>query len=178
MRAPSAKKLKEIPNSNHVPSITPEKTPNKFVDTDFPSLKSVTKAPTNDTSYTSSALHYKRALLKNVITPTKNDEYQILGATTITYNDGTIRSTLSRAEICDEYNRGNKVITMSQAKIITVNEMNINCITIKKILTPQLYKGVIIQHSNSTEKQPQEKKDELPQHIDEESSVKTKFKFF
>ena len=56
--------------------------------------------------------------------------------------------------------------------------MNINCITIKKILTPQLYKGVIIQHSNSTEKQPQEKKDELPQHIDEESSVKTGFKFF
>ena len=67
---------------------------------------------------------------------------------------------------------------MSQPEIITVNETNINCITIKKILTPQLYKGVIIQHSNSTEKQPQEKKDELPQHIDEESSVKTGFKFF
>ena len=53
-----SKKLKEIRNSNLVPSITPKKTPNKFVDTDFPSLKSVTKAPTNGKSYTSSALHY------------------------------------------------------------------------------------------------------------------------
>ena len=67
---------------------------------------------------------------------------------------------------------------MSQTKIITVNETNINCIIIKKILTPQLYKGVIIQHTNSTEKQPQEKKEELPQHIDEESSAKAGFGFF
>ena len=147
------------------------------MDTGFPPLKSVTKAPTNDTSYTSSALHNKRALLKNVITLTKNNEYQILGATAITYNDGTIRRTLSRVEICDEYNRGN-VITMSQPKIITVNETKINCVTIKNILTPQLCKGVIMQHSNSTEKQPQEKKEELPQHIDEKSSAKTGFEFF
>ena len=81
-------------------------------------------------------------------------------------------------EICDKYNRGNKVIAMSQPEIITVNETNINCITIKKILTPQLYKGVIIQHSNSTQKQPQEKKEELPQRIDEESSAKIGLGFF
>ena len=93
--------------------------------------------PTNDTSYTSSAPHYRRALLKNVITLIKNNEYQILGATTITYNDGTIRRTFSRVETWDEYNRGN-VITMSQPKIITVNETKINCVTIKKILTPTL----------------------------------------
>ena len=141
-------------------------------------MKLVTKAPTSNTSYTSSALHYKRTPLNNVITPTKNNEYQILGATTITYNYGTIRPTLSRVEICDKYNRGNKVIAMSQPEIITVNETNINCITIKKILTPQLYKGVIIQHSNSTEKQPQEKKEELPQRIDEERSAKIGFGFF
>ena len=141
-------------------------------------MKLVTKAPTNDTSYTSSAIHYKRAPLKNVTTPTKNNEYQILDATTITYNYGTIRPTLSRVEICDKYNRSNKVIAMSQTKIITVNETNINCIIIKKILTPQLYKGVIIQNTNSTEKQPQEKKEELPQHIDEESSAKAGFGFF
>ena len=84
-----SKKLKEVTNSNHVPSITLKKTPNKFMDKDFPSLKSVTKVPTNDTSYTSTAFHYKLALLKG-FNPTKNKECQILGSTIITYNDGTI----------------------------------------------------------------------------------------
>ena len=60
-------------------------------------------------------------------------------------------------EIHSKYNRGNIVITMSEPKIITVNKMKINCTTMKKILTPQSYKGVIIQQSNSTEEQPQEK---------------------
>ena len=98
MRAPSAK-LKEITNSNHLPSIAPKKTPNKFVDTDFPSLISVTKVPTNDTNYASSTLYYKHTLLKNVITLEKNKEYQIVDITTNTYNDGTIRPTLLRVEI-------------------------------------------------------------------------------
>ena len=31
-----SKKLKAVTNSNHVQSVTPKKTPNKFVDTDFP----------------------------------------------------------------------------------------------------------------------------------------------
>ena len=119
----------------------------------------------------------KRALLKNVITPTKNKEYQILDATKITYNDGTIRRTLSRMEILEYYNRANKVITMSPTKIITLNETKLSCTTIKKILTPQLYKKVIMQQ-HSTEEQPQEKKEELPHHIDEENSVKTGFEFF
>ena len=66
-----SKKLKAIANSIHLLGITPKKTPNKFVDTDFASLKSVTKMPTNSANYTST-LHYKHALLKNVITPTKN----------------------------------------------------------------------------------------------------------
>ena len=35
-----------------------------------------------------------------------------------------------------------------------------------------------MQHSYSTEKQPQEKKEELPQHSDEKNSAKTGFKFF
>ena len=42
-----SKKLKEITNSNHVPSTTPKKTPNKFVDTYFPSKKSVTESVAN-----------------------------------------------------------------------------------------------------------------------------------
>ena len=82
-----SKKLKAITNSNHVQSITPKKTPNKFVDTDFPSLKSVTKMPTNNTRYMSSALNCKCALLKSVITPAKNKEYQIVVVITITYNN-------------------------------------------------------------------------------------------
>ena len=102
-----SKKLKAITNSNHVQSITPKKTPNKFVDTDFPSLKSVTKMPTNNTRYMSSALNCKRALLKNVITPAKNKEYQIVVVITITYNnDWTISPILSRFEIHNNYNRG------------------------------------------------------------------------
>ena len=84
-----SKKLKAVTNSNHFPSIKPKKTPNKFMDTDFPSLKSVTKEPTKHSSNTSPAPHYKRTLLKNVITSTKIKEYQIVGATAITYNDGT-----------------------------------------------------------------------------------------
>ena len=42
-----SKKLKEITSNNHVPSITPKKTPNKFVDTDFPSKKLVTESVAN-----------------------------------------------------------------------------------------------------------------------------------
>ena len=38
-----SKKLEEITNSNHVSSIAPKKTPNKFVDTDFPSYQSTKK---------------------------------------------------------------------------------------------------------------------------------------
>ena len=96
-----SKTLKAITNSNHLLSITPKNYPNKFLYTDFPSLKSVTKAPTNDTKYTLSAFHYKRALLKNAITPTKNKEYQMAVATTITFNDRTIQLTLPRVEIHD-----------------------------------------------------------------------------
>ena len=97
--------------------------------------------------------------------------------TKITYNDGTIRRTLSRVEMLENYNRANKVITMSPTKIITLNETKISCTTIKKILTPQLYKRVIMQQ-HSTEEQAQEKKEELPHHIDEGSSMKTGFEFF
>ena len=57
LTSPISKKLREITNNNHVPIITPKT--NKFVDKYFPSTKSVTKAPTNDTTYTSSALLYK-----------------------------------------------------------------------------------------------------------------------
>ena len=89
LQAPSAKKFKAVANSDHFPNITRKKTPSKIVDTDFPSLKSIIKAPTNDTNYTSAALHYKRVLLKSPITPTKNKEYHIVGATNITSNDGT-----------------------------------------------------------------------------------------
>ena len=39
-----SKTLKAITNSNHLLSITPKNYPNKFLYTDFPSLKSVTKA--------------------------------------------------------------------------------------------------------------------------------------
>ena len=53
------------------------------MDTDILSSKSVTKAPTNDTNYTSPASHYKCALLKSIITPTKIKEYQIVGVTTL-----------------------------------------------------------------------------------------------
>ena len=81
--------FKAIANSNHFPNITRKKTLSKIVDTDFPSLKLIIKAPANDTNYTSAALHYKRALLKGPITPTKNKEYLIVGATNITCNDGT-----------------------------------------------------------------------------------------
>ena len=153
-----SKKMKAITNSNHLPITTPKKAPKNCADTDFPSLKSVTKALTNDTNYTSSVPHYKLALLKNVITPMQNKEYQMVGTTTITCNERTIQPTLSRVEIHNNYNRGNRIITMSPPTILTVNETKINCTTIKKILKPQLYKGVIIQQSNSTGQQPQEKK--------------------
>ena len=76
------------------------------------------------------------------------------------------------------YNRGNKLTAMSPPKILTVNEAKISCTTIKKILKPQLYKGVIIQQNTSTEEQLQEKKGELPRHIDEGGSMKTGFVFF
>ena len=114
------------------------------MDTKFPSLKSVTKALTNDTSYTTSAPHYKNALLKNVITPIQNKEYQMISATAITCNERTIQPTLVRVEIHSNYNKGNKKIAVSPPKILTVNETKVNCTTIKKILKPQLYKGVII----------------------------------
>ena len=139
-----SKKLKAITSSNHLTNITSKKTPNNFVDTEFPSLKSVTKALTNDTSYSSSAPHYKRALLKNVITPIYNKKYQMLGATAITGNERTIQPILLRVEIHNNYNKDNKIIAVSPPKILTVNETKVNCTTIKKILKPQLYKGVII----------------------------------
>ena len=82
-------------------------------------------------------------------------------------------------EIRDNYNRANKVITTLPPKIITVIKTKINCTTIKKILTLQLYKRVIMQKSNSTEEQPKEKKEKLPQHTDEGSlGGKTGFDFF
>ena len=82
-------------------------------------------------------------------------------------------------EIRDNYNRANKVITTLPPKIITVIKTKINCTTIKKILTLQLYKRVIMQKSNSTEEQPKEKKKKLPQHTDEGSlGGKTGFDFF
>ena len=82
----------------------------------------------------SSALHYKRTLLKNVTTPTKNKEHQIVGAATITCNDGTMRPTFSRVEIHGNYNRVNKVIVMSPPKILTVIKTKINGTTIKNVL--------------------------------------------
>ena len=129
LRAPSAKSWKKL----QIVIMSRVQHPRKLPINLWTQIFLLTKAPKSNTSYTSSALHYKRALLKNVVTPTKNNKYQILGATAITYNDGTIRPTLSRVAICDKYNRGNKVITMSQPKIITVNETKTNCITIKKI---------------------------------------------
>ena len=87
-------------------------------------------------------------------------------------------NNFARVETQDNYNRRNKVIKMSPPKILTVNETKLNCTTICKILKPELYKGLIIQQNNSTEKQPQEKKEELPQYIDERSSVKTGLEFF
>ena len=81
-------------------------------------------------------------------------------------------------ETQDNYKRRNKVIKLSPPKILTVNETKLNCTTIYKILKPELYKGLITQQNNSTEKQPQEKKEELPQYIDERSSVKTGLEFF
>ena len=137
--------MRAITNNNHLPSITPKKTPNKFVDTDFPSFKSVNKAPTNGTSHALSAPFCKCALLKNVIIPTKNKEYQMVGATTITFSDRTIRPILSRLKIHENYNRGNKITAMFPSKILTINEAKLDCTTIKKILKLQLYKGVIIQ---------------------------------
>ena len=116
-------------------------------------MKSVTKTPTNETSHTSSVFLYKRAFLKNVITPTKNREYQIVGTPTITCNDRIIRQTLSKLKIHDNYNRGNKVIAMSPAKDKVCYHYD---------LKPQLYKGVIIQQSNSAKVKRQEKKEELP----------------
>ena len=93
------------------------------------------------------------------------------------YNDRTIRPYLSRVKKHDRYSRGNKLIAMSPPKISIVNETKINCTTIKKILKPQLFKGVMMQQGNSTEGQTQEKKEELPQHIDEGSCMKTGFGF-
>ena len=63
-------------------------------------------------------------------------------------------TTLAKMEIHDKYNRRNKLIAISLPTIPTVYETKINCTTIKKILKPQLYKGVIIQQNNSTEEQP------------------------
>ena len=82
-----------------------------------------------------------------------------------------------------KYNRGNKLIAISLPTIPIVYEVKINCTTIKKILKPQFYKGVIMQQNNSTEEQPwkkkkQKKKKELPQHIDEGNSMKTGFGCF
>ena len=139
------------------------------METDFPLLKSVTKTPTKETSHTSSVFLYKRNFLKNVITPTKNREYQIVGTTTITYNDRIIRRTLSRLKIHDNYNRGNKVIAMSPAKDKVCYHYD---------LKPQLYKGVIIQQSNSAKKNDRKKRKNYPQDIDEGSSVETGFGFF
>ena len=72
------KEMKGITNSNHLPSITPKKTPNKVVDTNFSSLKSVTKVSTNDTSYTSSVIYYKRALLKRAHHWQKLEHYKVI----------------------------------------------------------------------------------------------------
>ena len=139
------------------------------METDFPLLKSVTKTPTKETSHTSSVFLYKRAFLKNVITPTKNREYQIVGTTTITYNDRIIQRTLPRLKIHDNYNRGNKVIAMSPAKDKVCYHYD---------LKPQLYKGVIIQQSNSAKKNDRKKRKNYPQDIDEGSSAETGFGFF
>ena len=59
----------------------------------------------------------------------------------ITCNARTIRPTLPRVEIHDNYNRGNKVISMLPTKIFTVSEMKINCTSITRILKPQIYEG-------------------------------------
>ena len=45
-------------------------------------------------------------------------------------------------------------------------------------LKPQLYKGVIIQQSNSAKKNDRKKRKNYPQDIDEGSSVETGFRFF
>ena len=67
---------------------------------------------------------------------------------------------------------------ISPPEMFTLNEMNMNCTTIKKILKPKLYKGVIVQQSKSKKVKPQEKREELQQHIDEGSSVKAGFGIF
>ena len=82
----------------------------------------------------------------------------MVGTTTITCSDRTIRLTLPRVEIHDNYNRGNKMIAMSPSTILTLKETKIICATIKKILKPQLCKGVIMQQSSSREEQPQKKR--------------------
>ena len=68
----------------------------------------------------------------------------MLGATAITGNERTIQPILLRVEIHNNYNKDNKIIAVSPPKILTVNETKVNCTAIKKILKPQLYKGVII----------------------------------
>ena len=68
----------------------------------------------------------------------------MIGATAITCNERTIQPALLRVEIQSNYNKGNKTTAVSPPKILTVNETKVNCTTIKKILKPQLYKGVII----------------------------------
>ena len=133
---------------------------------------------TNDTCYTPSALQFKRALLKNVITLAKSRKYQIVGTTTITYNNGTIQPTLSRMEIYNNYNRGNKAIAMSQPKILTVYETKISWATIKKTLKPQLYKRIIIQQSNRHRGKITEEKGRVIEAHWWRSSVKTGFGFF
>ena len=59
---------------------------------------------------------------------------QMVDATTITSNDRTIRPTLSRVEIQNNYIGDKEVITMSPTTMLKVNEMKISCNTIKKIL--------------------------------------------
>lgn len=75
---------------------------------------------------------------KNIITPTENKEYQMVSASTVTYNDKTIRPTLSRMEINDNYDRGNKIIAMSPPTMLTLNKTKINFTTITRILKPQI----------------------------------------
>ena len=58
----------------------------------------------------------------------------MVDATTITSNDRTIRPTLSRVEIQNNYIGDKEVITMSPTTMLKVNEMKISCNTIKKIL--------------------------------------------
>lgn len=62
----------------------------------------------------------------------------MVNASRMTCNDRTIRPTLSKVKIHDNYDRSNKIIVMPPPTILTVNKTKKNSTTIKMILKSQL----------------------------------------